>query len=123
MYLVLLQAYAAADSSKLEEEAAAEDASPSVPEVLWGQRVESLAVNGIEETPRKFLAHVRRALILYIHLLMDVGDLDTLCGAVRALRREATLYSDICRSGFAVVASALNRRLSYCLHCLPSFAE
>ena len=73
---------------------------PAVPEQQWGEKVDSLSVNGVEETPRKFCAHVRRALILYICLLRDTGDLDALRGVVTALRgRDFGSYTDIGRSG------------------------
>lgn len=82
-----------------EAEAQADEANPAVPEELWGQKVDSLSVNGVGETPRKFCAHVRRALILYVLLLKDAGDLDTLRGVTNALRGSSFgLYSDLCRS-------------------------
>ena len=83
----------------MEEEAQANQAKPAVLEELWGQKVDSLSVNGVEETPRKFCAHVRRALVLYVLLLKDTQDLDALRGVVNALRGSSFgSYSDLCRS-------------------------
>lgn len=82
----------------MAEEAGASQPKPAVPEDLWGQKVDLLSVNGVEETTRKFCAHVRRALILYVLLLKDTGDLDTLRGVVNALRGSTFgSYSDLCR--------------------------
>ena len=82
----------------MEEQAQADQPQPAVPEELWGQTVDALSVNGVEETSRKFYAHVRRALILYVLLLKDTGDLDALRGIINALRgREFGSYSDLCR--------------------------
>lgn len=83
----------------MAEEAEASQAKPAVPEELWGQKIDSLSNNGVEETTRKFCAHVRRALILYVLLLKDTGDLDALRGVVNALRGSTFgSYSDLCRS-------------------------
>lgn len=83
----------------MEDEAQANEAKPAVPEELWGQKVDSLSVNGVEETARKFCAHVRRALILYVLLLKENGDLDALRGVINALRGSSFgSYSDLCRS-------------------------
>lgn len=82
----------------MAEGAEANEPKPAVPEELWGQKVDSLSNNGVEETTRKFCAHVRRALILYVLLLKDTGDLDTLRGVVNALRGSTFgSYSDLCR--------------------------
>lgn len=83
----------------MEEEAEATQPKPAVPEELWGQKVDSLSVNGVEETTRKFCAHARRALILYVLLLKDTGDLDALRGVINALRGSSFgWYSDLRRS-------------------------
>ena len=82
----------------MAEETETSQAKPSVPEELWGQKIDSLSNNGVEETTRKFCAHVRRALILYVLLLKDIGDLDTLRGVVSVLRGSTFgSYSDLCR--------------------------
>ncbi len=92
-----LQAYAALDS-KAAEDTAADEPKAAVPEEQWGHKVASLANNGIEESPRKFRAHVRRALILYILLLRDTEDLDALRGVVTTLRTNSFVsYADIGR--------------------------
>ena len=83
----------------MEEEVEAIQTKAAVPEELWGQKVASLSVNGVAETTRKFRAHVRRALILYVLLLKDTGDLDALRGVINALRSSSFgSYSDLCRS-------------------------
>ncbi len=92
-----LQAYAASDSRDAEE-TGADEPKAAVPEEQWGHKVASLANNGIEESPRKFRAHVRRALILYILLLQDTKDLDALRGVVTTLRTSPfSSYADIGR--------------------------
>ena len=92
-----LQAYAAVDS-KSAEDTAADEPKAAVPEEQWGHKAASLANNGIEENPRKFRAHVRRALILYILLLQDTKDLDALRGVVTTLRTSSfNSYADIGR--------------------------
>ena len=70
----------------------------AVPEELWGQKPLSLANNGVEESPRKFRAHVRRALMLYILLLKEAGDVSALRGVVITLRSTSfASYSDVGR--------------------------
>ena len=82
----------------LQVNAASDEVETEVPEERWGQKTQSLASNGVAETARKFRAHVRRALILYILLLKDVGDLDTLSNVVSTLRTDSFVsYSDIGR--------------------------
>ena len=84
-----------------QDQAQEDQPAAAVPEEQWGQKVESLAVNGVEETARKFRAHVRRALILYVLLLKDTRDLEALRGLVTALRgRDFASYSDLSRSDF-----------------------
>ncbi len=92
-----LQAYAASDSSAAED-GPADQPKTAVLEEQWGETVPSLAVNGVEESHRKFQAHVRRAIILYILLLTDAKDLDALHGIVATLRTPAfALYTDVGR--------------------------
>lgn len=86
-----MQAYAAVDT-------AADEPKAAVPEEQWGHKVATQENNGIEESPRKFRAHVRRALILYVLLLQDTKDLDALRGVVTALRTSPfNSYADIGR--------------------------
>lgn len=56
------------------------------------------AGNGLEETPRKFAAHVRKYILLYLMLLAELGDLETLHTALTALKApQFAAYSDIQR--------------------------
>lgn len=54
------------------------------------------AGNGLEESPRKFVAHVRKYLLLYVKLLALTGDLDSLQMTLNTVKQPAfKAYADI----------------------------
>ena len=89
-----VQAYAGSDGASEEGAVTKSDA-----EEHWGQKVSELACNGVEESARKFKSHVRRAMTLYILLLTELKDLDTLEGLVDKLcnNKDFAHYADIGR--------------------------
>ncbi|KAA6420724.1 MAG: hypothetical protein FRX49_09301 [Trebouxia sp. A1-2] len=117
------KAYAASDS-KPAEDTAADEPKAALPEEQWGHKVASLANNGIEESPRKFRAHVRRALILYILLLQDTKDLDALRGVVTTLRTNSfKSYADVGRWAFGMYVIQLAAALQHLQLPSPDQAE
>ncbi|DBA95749.1 TPA: Calcineurin-binding protein cabin-1, variant 3 [Trebouxia sp. C0004] len=117
------KAYAALDSGAAED-TAADEPKAAVPEEQWGHKVASLANNGIEESPRKFRAHVRRALVLYVLLLRDTKDLDALRGVVTTLRTSSFVsYADIGRWACGMYVIHLAAALQHLQVLSPEPAE
>ena len=56
----------------------------------------AVAGSGLEEADRKYVAHVRKYLLLYIRLLAIIGDLDSMHTVLHSLKQASyKSYADI----------------------------
>ena len=93
------QAYTASDRAR--RQAAADEAPPSIPPRQWGLCPARTAGNGIQQEPCKFLAWVRKVLVLHLRLLALTGELDALQRAGTFLRGGLAFADPACTADLA----------------------
>lgn len=65
-------------------------------EQFAGAQPSSVAGSGLDESPRKFVAHVRKCMLLYVRLLAHNGDLDALQAMLNTIKQPSwKAYADI----------------------------
>ena len=66
------------------------------PSSQWGLAPQRTSGNGLDQTPSKFLAWVRKVVVLYLRLLVLTGDLDTLQKAAAFLYKGLPFAEPAC---------------------------